>query len=387
MYEENLRIMHIVNFFDPALGYTEYYLAKKQAEHGFNVCVLTSDYSINRKKKFSVGTSKVDGVHVVRIKATCRFRGNVLFFNPLTLSKVIKFFSPNVIHCHGLFSPLSQEVLLLKSFYGYKLVGDLITGISPLTFQLIQVFKKFFDHWFSNRVNEFFACNKAIKSFLLETLRTPPSKTHFIPLGADQELFKPHYTKRKRTRILLGIHPEDIVAIYTGKFLPDKRIHDLLIASKAIIEQHKNFKVVLVGDGPPSYRERLEFLSKEVGIKNNVLTIKTVHRTELPKFYNAADFAVWPGAFSVSIIEAMACGLPIIIAKSDWTSHYLEYENGFSFKAGDATTLTSLLLKLVQNNELRRFMGEQSRRLVEDKLNWDNIAEQYVEIYHPVLPT
>lgn len=371
----------MVNFFDPALGYTEYYLAKKQAEHGFNVCVLTSDYSINSKKKFSVGTSKVDGVYVVRIKAACRFRGNVLFFNPLTLSKFIKFFSPNVIHCHGLFSPLAQEVLLLKSFYGYKLVGDLITGISPLTFQLIQVFKKFFDHWFSNRVNEFFACNKAIESFLLETLRTPPSKTHFIPLGADQELFKPDRTKRKRTRILLGIHPEDVVAIYTGKFLPSKRIHDLLIASKAIIEQHKNFKVVLVGDGPPSYREILGFLSKELGIKNNVLTIKTVHRTELPDFYNAADFAIWPGSFSISVIEAMACGLPVIIAKSNWTTHHLEYKNGFSFKAGDTKTLSSLSLRLSQSPKLRMQMGEMSRKLVEEKLNWNTIANQYLDVY------
>lgn len=71
----------------------------------------------------------------------------------------------------------------------------------------------------------------------------------------------------------------------------------MLIASKPVIEQHKNFKVILVGDSPSSYKEKMNFLVDKLGIKHNVLTIKMVHRTELPNFYNAADFAIWPGTF------------------------------------------------------------------------------------------
>jgi len=373
--------MHIVNYFDPRLGYAEFYLAKKQVEYGFNVCVVASDYSIYGNRKWLPGSREVEGINAFYLKSACKIRGNVWAFNPLALAKIIKFFSPNVIHCRGLLSPLAQEVLLLKRFYRYKVVADLISGISPLTFKLAPLFKTFFDSWISNKVDVFFACNKAIERFLLENLSITPSKIHLIPLGADQELFKPDNIKRERTRTHLGFPPEDVVAIYTGKFLPGKRIHDLLIASKPMIEQCKNFKVVLVGDGPSSYKRRLKILIKELEIKNNVFIVKTVHRTRLPNFYNAADFAVWPGSFSISIIEAMACGLPIIIAKSDWTSHYLEYKNGFSFRAGDLTTFTSLMFKLIQDNKLRKFMGDQSRRLVEDKLSWDVITRQYIEAY------
>jgi len=375
--------MHIVNFFDPRLGYEVFYLAKKQVENGFNVCVVSSDYPFHGfyNKKWFPGLRKVEGIVVFRLKTKCKIRSNVWVFNPIDLAKMIKNFAPDVVHSHSLLSPLSQVILLCKNGNRYKLVGDLVTGISPLTYRLIKVIKPFFNSWISSKVNAFFACNKAVERFLLETLRTPPSKTHLIPLGADHELFKPNHTKRERTRTLLGINSEDVIAIYTGKFLSSKRIHDLLIASKAVIEQNKNFKVVLLGDSPSLYKNILKSLNKKLGIKSNVLMIKPVHRTELPNFYNAADFAVWPGTFSISIIEAMACGLPIIIAKSDWTSHYLEYGNGFSFRAGNISTLASLLLKLVQDNELRRFMGEQSRKLIEDKLNWDNIAKQYLEIY------
>lgn len=381
MSSGDLRIMHVVNFFDPTLGYAEYYLAKKQIDYGFDVLVASSDYSLSRNQRWFSGLNKLDGIEVHYLKSACKFRGNVLVFNPFSLRRIIRDFSPDIIHCHGLLSPLSQEALLLKGSYGYKVVSDSITGISPFASTLLLSLKRFFTFAIFDRVDELFACNKAVEKFLIKTLGVLPSKVHFIPLGADVELFRPDQGRREKTRKLLGLLPEDVVAIYTGKFLPSKRIHDLLIASKAIIEQHKNFKAVLVGDGPAYYKERLNFLIDKLGIKQNVLTIKMVHRTKLANFYNAANFAVWPGSFSISIIEAMACGLPIILAKSDWTSHYFEYENGFSFKAGDIHGLSSILLRLVENSELRKSMGARSRKLVENKLSWDVITMEYIDAY------
>jgi len=375
------RIMHVVNFFDPRLGYTEFYLPKKQAEYGFEVCVVSSDYPLYGNQRWSQGLNKLEGIDIFYLRSACRFRGNVLVFNPFSLRKIIRDFSPDVIHCHDLLSPLSQEALLLKGSCGYKVVGDLITGISPLASLLLLSFKRFFDFSLLGRVDSLFACNKALEKFLIEALGVSPSKVHFIPLGAEVELFKPDKNQREKTRNLLGLLPEDVIAIHTGKFLPSKRIHDLLVASKPVIEQCKDFKLVLIGDGPPSYKGRLGFLMKKLGIEGNVLTVKTVHRTELPNFYNAADFAVWPGTFSISIIEAMACGLPIVIAKSNWTTHYLEYENGYSFKAKDINVLSSLILKLVQEPTLRRKMGDMARKLVEEKLNWEIITNQYVDVY------
>lgn len=376
--------MHVVNFFDPRLGYTEFYLAKKQAEYSFDVCVVSSDYSRTGNQRWLSGLNKSDGIEVYYLKSACRFRGNVLFFNPFRLREIIRDFSPDIIHCHSLLSPLSKEVLLLKGSYGYKVVSDLITGISPFASILFLSFKRFFDFSLLRRFDTLFACNRAVKRFFTEAIGVSPSKVHFIPLGAEAELFKPDLNRRDETRKLLKIFPEDVAAIYTGKFLPAKRIHDLLVASKPVIEQSNNFKLMLVGDGPPSYKERLNLLIKKLGIESNVLTSKTVHRTELPNFYNAADFAVWPGTFSISIIEAMACGLPIVIAKSDWTLHYLEHENGYSFKAGDINNLSSILLRLVGDSELRKSMGAGSRKLVENNLNWAKIANEYLDVYKKV---
>jgi alpha-1,6-mannosyltransferase len=187
--------------------------------------------------------------------------------------------------------------------------------------------------------------------------------------------------QRRTTRQELGISSDDVAAVYTGKFLPEKRIHDLLKAFRSVVGKHKDFKLILVGDGPKSYKQLLSYLISKFEIRNNVSIVKTVHRTELPSFYNSADFAVWPGTFSISIVEAMACGLPIVIAKSEWTSHYLKYKNGYSFKAGDIDKLSSIMLRLASDHRMMREMGMESRRLVENMLSWDIIAKKYVKIY------
>jgi glycosyltransferase involved in cell wall biosynthesis len=380
-----MKIIHIVDSFDPRLGYAEFYLSKKQQDFGFGVSVISSVFAPYGNQRWSPGLNRSEGIDVFYLRSACRFRGNVLFFNPFSLRKIIRDFSPDVIHCHGLLSPLSQMVLLLNGSHRYIVVGDIITGISPFASRLLPSFKRFFDFSILGKVDALFACTRAVEKFLVKDLEVSPSKVHFIPLGADIDLFRPNQDQRKKTRSLLGLHPEDVVAIYTGKLLPNKRIHDLIVASKTVIEKNRDFKLVLVGDSLLSYKERLDFLIKKLGIDDNVLILKAVHRTELPNFYNAADLAVWPGTFSISMVEAMACGLPIIIAKSEWTSHYLEFENGFSFIAGDIDCLSAILLKLVGSLDLRKSMGERSQKLVENKLSWNVIATEYINVYHKLI--
>jgi glycosyltransferase involved in cell wall biosynthesis len=105
----------------------------------------------------------------------------------------------------------------------------------------------------------------------------------------------------------------------------------------------------------------------------------------LPSFYSSADFAIWPGHNSVSIVEAMSTGLPVIIPESKWIDHLLKYENGFSYPEGDVAELRKRICILLNNVELRREMGRRSRELVEKELNWNTIAEQYLNAYNSVM--
>ena len=385
----------MVDFFDPSLGYAEYYLAKKHIELGLDVMVVCSNLPIgnhwNVAKMGREGFSIEGNIPVFRLGSTAKFRGNVWGFNPMALAKIIADFSPDIVNCRGLLSPLSQEVLLLKSKHHYSVVGDVITGHGADAFSktahvfMTKTIRYSLKYLLLNRVDAFFACNNEIDEWLRNALKLPAYRIFFVPLGADQELFKPDSRVKVENRSLLGISSNDIVAVYSGKLLPSKHIHILLMASKPVISQFKNFKIVLVGAGPLAYEERLNLLAEKLNIRSNVIVVKPVHRTKLKDYYNIADFAVWPGDFSISMLEAMACRLPIIIAESNWTKHYLEYMNGFSFKVGDISQLSQFLLRLVEDSQLRKSMGARSRKLIEDKLNWDCIALKHLEIYQSCL--
>jgi len=370
------------------MGYAEYYLAKSQMNLGVDVKILCSNRSVNNGKKLLIsGSLNIDGMSVSRLNSELCFRGDIWLFNPIRFEAIVRDFSPDVVYCRGLLAPLSQEVMFLKKKYGFSIVGDLVTGSGTDTFSQIAdvsttlLLKHILRYWFLSNVDAFCVCSGALEKWLQKSLKFPKYKTFFVPLGADHKLFRPDLRIKSETRALLGISPNDVVAIYTGKLLPSKRIHDFLIAGKKVITKHKNFKILLVGDGAFSYETRLKSLIDDLGVSSNVIRLKTVHRKLLNNYYNVADFAVWPGGFSISMIEAMSSGLPLIIPKSDWTNHYLEYENGFSFSAGNVEELSSLIGKIVENPELRQSLASKSRKLVEDKLNWDSIAKKHVEIY------
>jgi glycosyltransferase involved in cell wall biosynthesis len=381
-----MRIAHITNSYMPDRGYIEYYLPKKQQTCGHHVCVITTNHHSSRDKQFvseSV-TNDEDGLTIFRLPATLD-----LFDNPIVsmaaFKKSLTKFSPDVVHIYSALSPLGFASVNYQKELGYKTVANVISGISPLLFRFPGVVKAFSTEPILKRINAYSACSSAVEHFLATKLGISHEKINLIPLGADAGLFRPDTKEKEHCRRFLGLTDENLVAVYTGKILPEKRIDDLLLASKKVIDKFSNFRLLLVGNGPSDYLGKLNSLIEKIGIKKHVITMKMVNRLDLPTFYNAADIAIWPGTFSISIVEAMSCGLPVIIAESNWTKHNLAYQNGYSFKAGDINRLSSILIELSADNTSRKSMGQRSRRLVEDKLSWDKIAIQYTSLYSKVL--
>jgi len=388
-----MRIAHIVNHFMPELGYTEYYLAKKQQEMGHEICVVTSDryMSTSNKQYMKSGSFSEEGVKVFRLPSAIELSGNV--FVPINKfkSSLINF-SPDIVHIHDALSPMGFASALYKHTVGYRIMADVITGMViaqglslAIKKTLLKMYTKTIWPYVLDRIDCFFTCSEAAMDWMQSELNVYPSRVRFVPLGADSDLFcfNPH--ERVMVRKKLGIADNDVVAIYTGKLLPYKRIDMLLYSSAPLIKTHGNFKILLVGEGPNEYINYLKIITKKLQINFNVVFHNTIHRKELPNFYSAADFAIWPGHHSISIIEAMSTGLPVIIARSKWTNHLLEYKNGFDFDEGDVKALRTYIQTLLENDDLRTDMGSKSRKLVQKKLNWNNIAKKYLEVYQMMM--
>jgi glycosyltransferase involved in cell wall biosynthesis len=128
--------------------------------------------------------------------------------------------------------------------------------------------------------------------------------------------------------------------------------------------------VLFMGDGRE--RHTLEAYAREHGVAS-VHFVGFVNQSEMPSYYALADVLVLPSSFDprgTVANEAMACGLPVVI--STRVGIYGEGdivrdgENGFVYPVGDNDALAELLDRLVEDESLRRRMGQRSWEIIRE---------------------
>ena len=209
----------------------------------------------------------------------------------------------------------------------------------------------------------------------------PLDRIKVIPLGADTTTFKFDKMARHELRIKLGITDNDIVFIYTGKIVTYKYVHLLVSAAISLMKRHHNLKVLLVGYGDKLYKRQLQIKIKSEGCIENFIWHEAVPNKELCKYFSAADIAVYPHQHTNSILEAMACGLPVIVSDEARASEEVAYENGLTYKDGELPDLVKKMEILALDKNLRIKMGRKGRKIVHEKFNWETIAKEFIKIY------
>jgi len=368
------------------MGYLEYYLARELIKLGQEVYIFTFNLS-----KRDLRIIHKEGFKVIYIPYFIILNG----YHLPSLSGInfiinfIKLEKPEIIHCEPLYSPLSLIFLACKRVFHFKIVGSILTQlnlpwskIKKILFSISKIIIEIYAEKISETI---FVKSRELEKIILNIYNVPINKLRIIPLGADSEIFKFDPKSREILRNKLGMSKNDVVIVYSGKINPSKDLDVLIIALAPIIIQNNKVKLLIVGKGNLSYVEYLEKLALNLMISNNIIFHPWVHRTKLPGYYSASDIAVWPGLSSGSIVEAASVGLPIIIAKYPVEIFAIEYDNGFIFEPGNVNELREYLQNLIYDEKLRKEMGQRSRLLVEQKLNWKAITIQYLKAYNLAL--
>jgi glycosyltransferase involved in cell wall biosynthesis len=207
----------------------------------------------------------------------------------------------------------------------------------------------------------------------------PLHKVDICPLGVDTDLFSPPSTQydfqqRESTRKQLGFSQTDIVCIYTGRFTDDK--NPLLLAKviEELAESGQPFRGLFVGSGPQSQ-----------AIKSCLASVvhPFVNVKELPRLFRAADIGVWPAQESMSMLDAAACGLPIVVNHTMSAPERAE-GNGLTYILNDRKDLISVLLKL-RDAPIRARMGGIGAKKMQNCFSWRAIAERRLRDYQASL--
>jgi glycosyltransferase involved in cell wall biosynthesis len=173
----------------------------------------------------------------------------------------------------------------------------------------------------------------------------------------------------------LPIRPDILVGkpciLFVGRLQSRKRIDNLLRACAAL-PQNLHPHIVIVGDGPA--RNEFEEVARDVYPEAEFTG--TLHGRELEEYLRTADLFVLPGTGGLAIQQAMAYGLPVIVAEGDGTQDDLvRPQAGWLVPAGDESALTNTIqIALSDISRLRR-MGAEAYRIAIEEVNLEHMAE------------
>lgn len=189
------------------------------------------------------------------------------------------------------------------------------------------------------------------------------TKSIVLPNGFNEKKF--YKISKKSARKKLNFNLSDKIGIFVGSFSNRKGIRRVLNASKDI----NNLKLVLIGAG------------ETISANSNVLFQGTIPHDELVYYLNAADFFILPtlaeGCCN-AIIEAMACGLPIISSNLPFNDDILDQHNSILIDPLDITEIRCSIIKLLENPVFLQNLGENAL-LMSRKLTITQRARNIVE--------
>jgi len=203
-----------------------------------------------------------------------------------------------------------------------------------------------------------------------------------IHLGTDPERFRPGVDPTElRERFKL----EDGGArwlLTVARLEPHKGVDMVLRALPAILAAAPDVHYAVAGKGPE--RERLKKLAHKIGVADRVRFLGEVSERDLPALYNLAS--VYVGAsrraerlgvegFGISLVEASACGLPVVAGKSGGIPDAVrDGETGFLIPPEDPAAIADAVGRLLADAALAGRVGAAGRRAVETYYNWDRVV-------------
>ncbi len=162
--------------------------------------------------------------------------------------------------------------------------------------------------------------------------------------------------------------------LFVGRLQARKRIDNLLYACAALPERIQP-RVLIVGDGPA--RPALENLARRLYPRAEFVGAQ--HGEALPPFFRAADLFVLPGTGGLAVQEAMAHGLPVIVAEGDGTQDDLVRPgSGWRIPPGDVAALAETLQEALSDPLRLRHMGLEAYRLVKEEINLERMVEAFL---------
>lgn len=305
-------------------------------------------------------------------------------YGPVSFIRLTKSFERllkdvDIINCVELYAFISGQCAKFVKKYGKKLVVTVYETIHHMPYYIFPPFS-LNTQLVSKQADVIIATsNKAVEA--LRSLSIPQDKIKMIYLGVDAEKFPAIPFERNKGRLRI---------LYVGRLDPEKGIYHLLEAFAKLSKEKKNVELWLCGI--PRTPE-VSTIVKSYANKYAIHNCGFVNREELPKIYNQCDIfclpsldrkkyglKVWEEQFGFAVVEAMACGLPIVATNCGALPEIVGQEN-LVVEQKSVDALYSAFCKLIDDEDLREKLGRSNRIRVENIFNIRRQVSKVQELF------
>ena len=283
----------------------------------------------------------------------------------IKLYKLFKKVKPHVIHTHRYVLPYVMPAIILA-----RIPNRIHTIHNTARMELSKFGRKLQSFFYKSCKVIPVAISPLVKLSVLEEYKHLKSNIPMIYNGININkcITKNDYDLNNEIRIL-----------HIGRIAKQKNHIGLINSFKLVVNKFKNAKLILVGIG--ELEDIIKLRVKELHLENNIIFLG--QQPSVFKYLNEADIFVLPSLWEgmpITLIEAMATGLPIVAAKVGGIPDMIE--NGFSglLVEPDEEQISSALIRLISDINLREKLGKNALQSSE-KFTSLHMAEEYAKLY------
>jgi len=346
----------------------------EKAGHTVKVFVWDSKGLSVEDKKMCIIFSSIGAVEGVNGRAG---------FAPHRIFQEIRKFLPDVIHNHSQYTMGLHAILVAKSFHiplvqHYHMYLKKVLHYLP---DVCQISPKYTNYSidkltaiFLNRGDIVVVPSDVMKKYLISI--GVNKKIQVIPFGIDLECFRVNKKENRKKRFTV---------LHVGRLSKEKKVNEI-IKIFARFSTDKKIQLKIIGDGPE--KDNLKCLTKLLKIDKKVTFSGWIPRKNLPKEYNDANVFITLSdmeTFGIVIVEAMACGLPVIGSNALAIPELIVQDrNGYLVNINDRNDILNKLNKIYYDKNLEIRLSKNASKFAE-RFEEGEIFQKLEHIYQSVV--
>lgn len=381
------------------IGFINYLLSRKagDVETGSSIYArsfiksLLKQKEIEEVKVITVGwedypvLDNIDGAKVYRLPCSLLPKLGIdryeFLIKSLGFHKLIK--DVDIIHAQHCFEGILANICKKKYGIPFILVREVVSKHLPTGFSRIFYFNV--EKFLTKHLNYDFlvSWSKYIVDNYFLKWGVPERKIRVISGGIDTKIFN-HFRKFKNIRKDYEITEYEFLFL-SVKVMSLSNTLGLINSIKAFynfLKDNPNAKYLIVGEGKG--KVYLERLVKNLGISKNVILVGAIPSSELINYYRSSDatlhFFSYDASISISMLESLACGIPIIATNVGEVSNVINENVGILTKP-NIRDFSNGMVTLCEDSNLREKMSKNAYNFAKVRFDIESIAKQYIKLY------